>query len=87
MKCVRKPIEVIAVFDMEGNPVPIKFRCMDEQQERAVIKVDKIVRKDLDRFAGNRMIKYSCESLIQGQLKPFEIRYEVDTCKWYLYKI
>lgn len=87
MKCVRKPIEVIAWFDMEGNPAPIKFRCLDEQQEKRVIKVDRILRKDLDKFAGNRMIKYTCESLMRGELRLFEIRFEVDSCKWYLYKI
>jgi hypothetical protein len=87
MKCVRKPIEVIAWFDMEGNPAPIKFRCSDEQQEMVVRKVDKILKKDLDKFAGNRMIKYTCESFMEGQAKPFEIRFEIDTCKWYLYKI
>jgi hypothetical protein len=52
-----------------------------------VIKVDKILKKDLDKFAGNRMIKYTCESFMEGQAKPFEIRFEIDTCKWYLYKI
>lgn len=87
MKCIRKPIEVIALFDLEGNPAPIKFRCHDEEEEMTVIKVDKVLKRDVDRFAGNRMIRYTCQSLLEGQLKPFEIRYEVDTCKWYLYKI
>ncbi|MFZ5353010.1 MAG: hypothetical protein ACOZCL_09840 [Bacillota bacterium] len=87
MKLIRKPIEVIAFFDMEGNPAPIKFRCLDDSEEVLVVKVEKIIKKDLDKFAGNRMIRYTCESCIRGEVKPFELRYEVDSCRWYLYKV
>ncbi len=87
MKLLRKPIEVIAIFDIEGNPTPIKFRFLDEGEEVLVVKVDKVLKKDIDKFAGNRMIKYTCESCIRGEAKPFELRYEVDSCRWYLYKV
>lgn len=87
MKYIRKPVEVIAIFDIEGNPSPFKLRCPDEEEETLVIKVDKILRRDMDKFAGNPMIRYTCESLMGGETKIFEVRYEVHSCKWYLYKI
>ncbi len=87
MKLLRKPIEVIALFDVEGNPAPIRFRYLDENEGTLVIKVDKIVKKDLDKYAGNKMIRYTCESYIRGAVRPFEIRYEIESCKWYLYKV
>ena len=83
----RKPIEVIAWFDMEGNPAPLKFRYLDEREEAAVVKIDKVIRRDTDNFAGNRMIKYFCESTTAARGCPFEIRYELDTCRWFLYNI
>lgn len=87
MKLMRKPIEVIALFGFEGNAVPIRFRYEDESQGLRVIKVDKVIKKDKDKFAGNAMIKYTCETCDNGAVKLFELRYEIDSLKWYLYKM
>ncbi|HOR85381.1 MAG TPA: hypothetical protein PLL98_02735 [Bacillota bacterium] len=87
MKTIRKPIEAIVLFGPEGNPVPIKFRYLDDAEELITIKVDRIIKKDIDKFAGNRMIKFTCQTCIGNQVKPFELRFEIDTSKWYLYKI
>ena len=87
MKTLRKPIEAIVLFDLEGNPVPIKFRYLDDAEELVTVKVDRIIKKDMDRFAGNRMIKFTCQTNIGNQAKPFELRFEIDTSRWYIYKI
>jgi len=87
MKLLRKSIEVIAWFDADGNSKPMKFKLLNEEEENTVIKVDKIVKREIDKFAGNKMMKYTCESCINGELKLFELRYEMDTCKWYLFKM
>jgi hypothetical protein len=87
MKTLRKPIEAIVLFDFEGNPVPIKFRYLDDAEELVTIKVDRIIKKDIDKFAGNRMIKFTCQTHIGNQVKPFELRFEIDTSKWFIYKI
>lgn len=87
MKLLRKPIEMVARFDYEGNGRPVKFRVLNEDNENTVVNVDRVVKKELDKFAGNKMIKYTCESCIGGEQKLFELRYEMDTCKWFLYKI
>ena len=84
---MRKPIEVIALFDFEGNAVPIRFRYEDESHGLCVIKVDRVIKKDKDKFAGNAMIKYTCETCDDGAAKLFELRYEIDSLKWYLYKM
>ncbi|WP_026477923.1 hypothetical protein [Alkaliphilus transvaalensis] len=87
MKLLRKPIEMVAWFDYEGNTTPVKFRLLNELEENTVIKINRIIKKELDKFAGNKMIKYTCESCINGDVKLLELRYELDTCRWYLYKM
>lgn len=87
MKRLRKPVEAIVLFDPKGNPVPIKFRYFDDAEELVTIRVDKITKRDVDKFAGNRMLKFTCQTLIGNQIKPFELRFEIDTSRWYLYKI
>lgn len=87
MKVLRKPIEVIAWFDIEGNPAPLRFRYEDENEGICVIRVNKVLKKDIDRFAGNKMLKYTCETWKDGTGIIFELRYEIDSLKWYLYKM
>lgn len=87
MKTLRKSIEAIVFFDLEGNPVPIRFRYLDDAEELITIKVDRVIKKDIDKFAGNRMMKFTCQTQIGNQVKPFELRFEIDTSRWYIYKI
>jgi len=87
MKTLRKPVEAIVLFDLEGNAMPIKFRYLDDAEELVTVKVDKIIKKDIDKFAGNRMIKFTCQAQVGNQLKPFELRFEIDTSRWFIYKI
>ena len=42
---------------------------------------------DKEKLAGNEMLVFKCQSLIDGVLKMFEIKYELRTCKWILFKI
>lgn len=40
-----------------------------------------------EKFAGNRMLCFRCQSEIKEELRPFEIKFELGTCKWFLYKM
>lgn len=87
MSSLRKAIEVIASFDIGGKVIPIRFRYLDDQDNVSVVSIDKIVKRDIDRFAGNKMLKFSCRSNFNEQNKIYEIRYEIDTCHWFLYTV
>lgn len=87
MKVVAKPIEMIAWFTKDGILSPLRFRIEGEDQTVSVIRVDKIIQKDKERFAGNPMMVFKCQSLINGVQKIYEIKYEVNTCKWILFKM
>ncbi len=82
-----KPIEMIAWFTKDGYPIPLRYRLSDEDEKNIVIKVDKILFKEEEKIAGNRMILYRCESIINNTIKIFELKYEIATCKWFLFKM
>ncbi|HHW66243.1 MAG: hypothetical protein PWP07_489 [Epulopiscium sp.] len=86
MKIVMKNIDVIAWFDQAKGLLPIKFR-LNEGDSDLIVKIDKICTKKEEKLAGNPMISYTCQSIIHGTLKIYEIKYEINTLKWYLYKI
>jgi len=80
MKILMEPIEMIAWFTKDGVPNPIRYKL-----DGVVIKVQ-VTSKSEEKLAGNRMIVYRCQSEIYGELRPFELKYELGMCKWFLFK-
>ncbi len=86
MKVVNQPIEMIAWFMDTGVICPVKFRIKTKDGLQ-VYKVEKIVSKKTEKLAGNRMLIFECQGEIDGLWRSFEIKYEVDTMRWSLFKI
>ena len=87
MKVVAKPIEVISVTDIKGTITPIRFKLINDDESNQVIKIDKVIDRSLEKLAGNNMIIFSCQTLSGNIEKRFELKYELGTCKWMLFKI
>jgi len=87
MKVLALPIEMVSYIDNKGYIKPIRFRMQIDDEPMEVIKIDKVIVRDTERFAGNIMLVYKCQSLIDDVIKLFEIKYEVSTCRWILFKI
>lgn len=85
MKVVAKPIQMIAWFNKDGSINPIRFK-LDEDGEK-VIKVDRVLKTEKEKLAGNIMEKFTCSSCINGVEKVFELKYDSKTYKWILFKI
>lgn len=86
MKVIAKPIEVISWFTDEGVPNPFKFRIREGDKWR-VVKIEQVVDKYIENLAGNKMYVFICQSKIKGQLQKFEIKFELESCRWMLFKI
>ena len=87
MKVVAKPIEVLSVMDTKSNITPLRFKMETEDESYRVIKIDKVIDRTQERLAGNYMMVFNCQSLIENIEKRYEIKYEFATCKWILFKI
>lgn len=87
MKIVAKPIEMIAWFTRDGIPNPIRFRLMGEDKALKVITVDKIIFRENQKIAGTPAILFNCQSNINRIEKLYQLKYEIDTCRWILFKI
>ena len=87
MKVYMKPIKMISISEFDGVVTPIKFQMKNEEKELITVKVDNIVLRDQEKLAGNKMFIYRCQSEVDGSIKVFELKYEVSTCKWYLWKM
>ena len=84
LKVIAKPIQMIAWFNKDGSINPIRFKI--DEEESKVIKIDRILKRDKEKLAGNVMEKFVCSSCIDGIEKIFEIKYDVTKYKWILFK-
>jgi hypothetical protein len=87
MKVMNHPIEMIAYTDGRGEIRPIRFRLQIGDEPLKVIKIDRILQRHVEKLAGNKMLLFRCQSLDGGVERLFEIKYELGTCKWFLYKM
>ncbi|WDV45324.1 hypothetical protein PV797_17620 [Clostridiaceae bacterium M8S5] len=80
MKIVNKPIDTVVVFESNKNKIiPYKFKYDDK-----TVKIDVIDKVYEEKLAGNRRIVFVCTN--KGHIR-YELKYEIDTCLWYLFKI
>ena len=86
LKVVAKPIEVVAWFDKIGNVHPVRFRIVQDEETTTVI-IDKIINQIETKLAGIYMLVFTCQSLINDKEKLYEIKYEISTHRWILFKI
>ena len=88
MKFIMKGIEAIVWFNEEGDISPIRFKIKSEESDLdTIINVDRIIKKSKERYAGNTMIVFECQSQISDTLKQYQLKYEVEKQKWFLYKM
>lgn len=87
MKVVAKPIDVVTWTDRSGSIHPIRFRYIEKDESYKVIKINKVIHREKEKLCGNPMMIYHCSTTINGIEKFFELKYELSTCKWILFKI
>ncbi len=76
MKSINKPVKVMAIFYPDGKVEPVKFRLDDQ-----VIFVQKIVKTHIEKSICPKRT-FVC----QHNGSVYELRFEPDTCIWYLLK-
>lgn len=83
MKILNEPIKVMAIFHPDkkvesGKIEPIKFRLDDK-----VVRIQKINKIYEEKIVGNKRIVFVCQ---QPDGNIYEIKYEIDSKEWYLFK-
>ena len=86
MKIRAIPIEMIGWFNFKGEvkPVSFKFNIGNEDFKGRILKVQ---NKYKEKFAGNPMEVFLCQTEINGDERLVEFKYEVNTHKWLLFKM
>lgn len=87
MKVIAKPVEMIVHTNEQGEIRPYRFRVKFGEGPEEVIKVDRVISREMEKLAGNPMILYKCQRQNGEEQQYFELKYELNTCKWILFKM
>lgn len=87
MKTLAKPVEMISWTEENGKIHPIRFKLSMVDGERQICRVGRIYSNELDKVAGNKMYKITCEIIVNNGMRMCELRYELDSCRWVLFKM
>jgi hypothetical protein len=87
MKVLMKPIKMIAWFDENGVPTPVRYNMRLDDESSVTIRINRILEKREEKLAGNRMLVFTCQSVLNDMERIYELKYELSTCKWFLYKM
>lgn len=86
MKLVNKKIDMISWTSKDGSVTPVRFR-LEENGETIIIKVERIIQTDKNKFGGSPTLSFLCSSIIDGIEKIYELTCNCDSQKWLLKKI
>lgn len=87
MKTLARPIQMISWTEENGRIHPLRFKIEGTDGDRHVYKIEKIYTSDLEKIAGNKVYKFTCEININGINKICELRYDLESCRWNLFKL
>lgn len=87
MKVLMKPIKMIAWFDEDGTLTPVRYNVSLDDESAVTIRINRIIQKKEEKLAGNRMLVFTCQSIVNDMERLYELKYELSTCKWYLFKM
>lgn len=87
MKVLMKSVDMICLSSCDGTITPLKFRWQEEGLEPRIIRIDRIIDRKEEKLAGNPMLVFTAQSIIDGIERIFEMKYDIRKYKWYLYKL
>lgn len=90
MKLINKPIEIALIQDKQGITTPLRFQVETKEEEKIAIQIQQILfmEKIKDPFVPRQhCIIYRCKSIIQDVTREYELKYDIESCKWYLYRM
>jgi hypothetical protein len=77
-----KQVECIALFSPEGKPKPMRIRYA-EKEENKVIEITKVVTAEHNNLHESTW-SFKCETIEEGRIIPFKLKFNIQKCTWYL---
>jgi hypothetical protein len=88
MKLLNKPIEVAAYLDSAGIIKPVRFRNINEDGSSTLVQIERSIRRDREKIGENAYIyTFTCEIIIDEKIVLCDLKYNVQTKEWILFRM
>lgn len=77
-------IEVMALFQRDQRPIPLRFRYTNDNGEQIVVKVTKVISIEGNLTEQDPLFVYKCISIIDNKQIEYEIGLRLKQNNWYL---
>ena len=86
MNIVDKSVQVVTKTDGAGIVKPLCFFFTDDVSEE-VINVERLVRRDKEKIGGDYTYTFTCEIIKDNMKMLCDLRLNLSTNKWILYRM
>jgi len=87
MNILFKPVEVIVSCTKKDIRRPLYLRIALNDENLKTINVDKVLTKGNEKIKNNNGISYRCNSLIEGSVLFYELKFELSSSRWKLWRM
>jgi len=88
MTLINKPIEVTAYLDSAGIIKPQRFNTKNEDGSKTLFQIQRSIRRDKEKIGENSyMYTFTCEVLVDGKTVLCDLKYNVQTKEWVLFRM
>lgn len=83
---VNIPIQMICGMDTTGSITPIRFRFQTDEKTIETVQVQEVMTRDEKNYVGIREKQFICIAQISNLQRIMEIRYNVESQKWRIFR-
>lgn len=87
MGIVNKPVQVVTTIDKAGLVKPVCFFVIEDDGTSEVINVERLIRRDKEKIDGRIIYTFTCEIIKESMKVLCDLRLDIDTDEWTLYRI
>ncbi len=77
-------VEIIARFTGDGQTTPLRCRLTDTTLANRTVPVNRVEERTEEKRGRHRTLYFKCSSTVGSIERQYRLKYEVDTCRWYL---
>jgi len=85
---LKEPIEVAAYLDSAGIIKPSSFKRLNQDGSSALFTVQRSIRRDKEKLGeGTYLYTFTCEVVVYERTVLCDLKYNVQTKEWVLFRM
>lgn len=83
---VNIPVQMASITDRDGKITPLWFRFENEEHVIEKIEIEQVLSRESPSIIGIHDKKFICSAIFGDMRHVVEIRYNIETQKWKIFK-